>query len=146
MYQNRDFGGLEMKIVNPYFLDVLLRPITGLADDDDAVLHYQGIELSNEKQYKEVIRGTLIGPFNSLDDEKKKKSEIALSYYLTKDEIDFQRVFDSCLPPFDPPTNARNFFVWLWEELFAGKDYIIPDLETYRVMPDIHEPNRPSKK
>lgn len=59
-----------MKIVNPYFLDVFLRPITGLADDNEAVLHYQGIELNSEEQYKEVIRGMLIESFNSLNEEK----------------------------------------------------------------------------
>ena len=135
-----------MKIVNPYFLDVFLRPITGLADDDEAVLYYQEIELGSEEQYKAVIRDTLVEPFNSLDEEKKQKSKLALGYYLTKQAIDFQRVFDSCLPPFDLPENARDFFVWLWEELFAGENYIVPDYETYKVVPDIHEPNRPTKK
>lgn len=135
-----------MKIVNPYFLDVFLRPITGLADDDEAVLYYQKIELNSEEQYRALIRDTLVGHFESLDDVKKQKSKLALSYYLTRQEIDFQRIFDSCLPPFDLPANASDFFVWIWEELFAGEDYIITDSETYKVVADIHEPNRVAKE
>lgn len=59
-----------MKIVNPYFLHVFLRPIIGLADDDEAVEYYRQIELKSEDQYKAVIRDILIEPFKSLDEEK----------------------------------------------------------------------------
>lgn len=134
-----------MKIVNPFFLDVLLGPITGLADDDEAVQHYEKIELCSEEQYKAVIRDILVTPYNGLDEEKKEKAKLALSYYLSRQEVDFQRVFDSCLPPFDPPPHARDFFAWLWDVLFPNESFLVSDSETYRVVADIHEPNRPAR-
>lgn len=134
-----------MKIVNPYFLDELLSPLTGLADDDGAVEHYRHIELNSEDQYKSVIKDTLIEPFNNLDEERKQKSKLALSYYLTKQKCNFERVFNSCLPPFHPPEDARDFFIWLWESLFPGESYIVSDSETYKVVPNIYEPNRPTR-
>lgn len=131
-----------MKTVNPYFIDVFLIPIAGLGDDDEAVLHYQNVELINENQYKLLIRETLVEPFKNLGEVKKKKSKIALSYYLTKSEIDFLRIFESCLPPFDAPENARDFFVWIWEEIFVGESYLLSDVESFKIVTDIHEPNR----
>ncbi|ELK38905.1 hypothetical protein BAG01nite_49530 [Brevibacillus agri] len=134
-----------MNVVNPHFLDVFLRPLTGLADDDEAVAHYKEIELQTEQQYKAVIRETLVEHFNNLEEVEKRKSKIALSYYLTKPEIDFERVFYSLLPPFDAPPNARDFFLWLWEELFIGESFELIDVESYKVVADMYEPLRSEK-
>lgn len=61
-------------------------------------------------------------------------------------EFDFERVFESCLPPFDPPKIALDFFVWLWEALFNNEDYNIDPNEVYKIVADVHEPNRPASK
>lgn len=135
-----------MKLVNPYFLNDLMSPITGLADDDEAVSYYNSLNISSEEQYRSIIREVFIEYFSSLDKQKKDKTKTALSFYLSKQDSDFERVFESCLPPFDPPTDVRDFFVWLWEELFKGESYIISDMESYKIVPDIHEPNRPIKR
>ena len=65
--------------------------------------------ISTEK----IINEKFVDYYKSLDKDKQQKSKIALSYYLSKPDSDFERVFESCLPPFDPPANARNFFVWI---------------------------------
>ena len=136
-------GGLFMVIVNPYFLHDLLSPIAGLGDDDEAVSFNKSQNVKSEEQYRNIIRKELVGYFNGLSDIKKEKSKSSLKYYLTKNDVDWGRVFDSCLPPFDPPQIARDFFIWLWEELFGGENYLISDLKQFKVVADIHEPNRP---
>ncbi|MCC0566090.1 hypothetical protein HN020_15355 [Brevibacillus borstelensis] len=135
-----------MQVVNPHFLDLFLRPLTGLADDDEAIAYYKEIELLTEEQYKAVIRETLVEHFNNLEEVEQRKSKLALSYYLTEAEIDFERVFYSLLPPFDAPSNARDFFVWLWEELFDGESFELKDAESYKVVADMYEPLRSSEK
>ncbi|HBZ80066.1 MULTISPECIES: hypothetical protein [Brevibacillus] len=134
-----------MNVVNPHFLDVFLRPLIGLADDDEAIAHYKEVELQTEEQYKAVIRETLVEQFNNLEEVEKRKSKLALSYYLTKPGIDFESVFESLLPPFDLPPNARDFFLWLWEELFIGESYELADAESYKVVADMYEPLRSTK-
>jgi len=135
-----------MKVVNPHFLDEFLVPITGLADDNEAIEHYKDVELRTEAQYKAVIRETLVEHFHSLEEVVKKKAKLALSYYLTKPAVDFVGVFESLLPPFDLPPNARDFFVWLWEELFIGESYELADVDSYKVVADMYEPLRSTKK
>ncbi|GEB30421.1 MULTISPECIES: hypothetical protein [Brevibacillus] len=134
-----------MKVVNPHFLSVFLVPITGLADADEAIEHYKNIELLTEEQYKEVIRETLVEYFQNLEEDVKRKSKLALSYCLTKPTVDFESVFESLLPPFDLPPNARDFFLWLWEELFIGESYELADAESYKVVADMYEPLRSTK-
>jgi len=132
-----------MKTVNPYFLNDLMSPITGLADDDNAIKYYSNLNINTEEKFRSIIKDLFLPYYENLDNTKKQKSKLALSYYLSKADYDFERVFESCLPPFDPPSNARNFFLWLWEELFNGEDYLIKDLKSYKVVLDIHEPNIP---
>ena len=132
-----------MKTVNPYFLNDLMSPITGLADDDNAIKYYSNLNINTEEKFRSIIKDLFLPYYENLDHTKKQKSKLALSYYLSKADYDFERVFESCLPPFDPPSNARNFFLWLWEELFNGEDYLIKDLKSYKVVLDIHEPNIP---
>lgn len=135
-----------MIIVNPYFLHDLMSPITGLGDDDKVVSYYRKMGTISEAQYRKIINEMFIDYYNSIDEDKKKKSKTALSYYLSKPDFDFERVFESCVPPFDPPADARDFFMWLWEELFKDESYLISDFQSYRIVSDIHEPNRSPKK
>jgi len=131
-----------MKTVNPYFLRKLLDPIAGLADDDESVIYYQNMNKNNEVQYRKIIKDILKPYFEGINEIVQQKSKLALSYYLSKDKFDFESVFESCLPPFDPPEDPRDFFVWIWEELFGDEDYKILNIESYKENPDIHEPNR----
>jgi len=133
-----------MKTVNPYFLHELLAPLAGLADDDHAVETYRELNPNDANQVRGVIRRDLVPHFHALDERAKKRARLALSYYLSKNSADFTRVFESSLPPFDPPDDARMFFVWLWEELFPSESFELSDLEAFREVPDIHEPNRSS--
>jgi hypothetical protein len=135
-----------LKIVNPYILRDLLSPITGRGDEDEVVEKYKLVDFSDETQYKVIINDLFVDYFQTLSKEKKAKAKLALSYYLSRSEFDFERVFESCLPPFDPPRNVRDFFVWIWEALFNKENYNIDPNEVYKIVADVHEPNRPAKK
>ncbi|TVX92498.1 hypothetical protein [Paenibacillus agilis] len=130
--------------VNPYFITDLLSPITGLADDDEAVEQYKYIDTTNDIYYREIIRNEIRMYYNCLNSVKKEKVKRALNYYLATSEIDFERVFESCLPPFDPPKDARDFFVWIWEEFYGGEVYEVPNKAIYVINSDVNEPNRSS--
>lgn len=130
--------------VNLYFITDLLSPITGLADDDEAVEKYRDIDTSVDNDYRKIIRKEIRTYYDYLNSEKKDKVKRALNYYLATSEIDFERLIESCLPPFDPPKDARDFFVWVWEELFEGETYQITNKADYVINSDVNEPNRPS--
>jgi len=131
-----------MKTVNPFLLHELLAPITGLADDAVAVEAYSRLDTNDERQIKEVIRRELKPYYCSLNEQVRKRAKFALSYYLSKPSADFARVFESCLPPFDPPDDARQFFVWLWEEFFPTECFELQTLREIKEVANIHEPNR----
>jgi len=128
--------------VNPNFITDILSPITGLADDDEAVEKFRDIDTSVDTHYREIIRKEIRTYYDCLNSDKKYKVKQALNYYLATSEIDFERVFESCLPPFDPPKDARDFFVWVWEELFVGEIYQITNKADYVIISDVNEPNR----
>lgn len=44
------------------------------------------------------------------------------------------------------PSDPRDFFVWLWEELFIGESYELPDVDSYKVVADMYEPLRSTRK
>ncbi|MCR8659459.1 hypothetical protein [Paenibacillus endoradicis] len=129
-----------MITINPHFLSQLLIPITGMADVDEEVEKYRELDIADKEQYRAIIRRIIPASFYSLTIENQEKVKLALNYYLSTSEIDFERVFHSCLPPFDHPTNAKDFFVWIWEELFGDERFQISDKEQYFINPDIEEP------
>lgn len=131
-----------MKSVNPYFLRELLTPLTGLADDDLAVESFRDLAPNDTEGVCAVIRRFLVPHYERLSPTARDKAKLALGYYLSKPRTDFSRVFNSCLLPFPPPDDARLFFLWLWQELFPSESYELSNSETFREVPDIHEPNR----
>lgn len=129
-----------MKTVNPWFLHRLLEPITGLADVDDAVALYSSLDPNDERGVREVIRQLIVPHAKSLSERERERVKLAYRYYLSKEGANFGRVFESNLPPFDPPDDPRMFFVWIWEECFPGETWQLPDLENYTENPDVNEP------
>ena len=128
-----------MRTVNPYLLHDLMAPITGLADDDNAVILYRYVDQGNEDHYREIIRGLFVEYFSGFSNSKKEKTKLTLRYYLSKHDSDFERVFNACLPPFEPPYNPRDFFVWIWEELFGDECFKITDMHKYEITPNLHD-------
>jgi hypothetical protein len=131
-----------MKTVNPFFLCKLLGPLVGLADDDDALDKYHPLDPNDPEQVRVVIRDELAPHFLAMSADGKARARLALNYYLSNPRLDFGRVMDSSLLPFESPADPRTFFVLLWEELFPGEVFVPIGVDDYREVPNIHEPNR----
>ena len=128
-----------MLTVNPYLIHQLMAPLTGLADDDEAVVFYDYVNPSNEEHYRAIISELIVKYFSNLSDAKKERTKFALKYYLSKKDSDFDSAFDACLPPFEPPDNTRNFYVWIWEEIYGNEYFEITDMDKYKVVPNMYE-------
>lgn len=135
-----------METVNPYFLHTLLEPITGLADDDDAVSVYRSVDPNDSVRMRAVIRQLIVPHANSLSYAVRERVKLAYRYYLSRDGSSFARVFNANLPPFDPPDDARLFFVWIWEECFPNEDSRLAGWRDYVENADINEPFRLAQK
>lgn len=122
-----------MFLIRPDLLDIFVEPLIGLADDDEEVYKYMLIKPQTPEEYKKIIRENLKESFQKNEDKKKKSAEIALRYYLSDSTIDFERVFYSNLIPFEAPIPARNFFLWIWQELFEDEDYHLTE-EQYKLI------------
>jgi hypothetical protein len=114
--------------VYPFALHLLLGPLAGLADDDEEACKYAILDANDECQVKPIIERLISPHFLVLEPKRREAVKTALKYYLSKPDAQFDRVFDSLLPPFSAPDNARNFFVWIWEVLFDGEDYQLDNL------------------
>lgn len=126
--------------VNPYFLHVPLEPITGLADDDDAVTRYADVDLNNEQQARSIISRLIVPHVTGLGPKSRAKTQLAYQYYLSKETSNWQNVFDSVLPPFEAPQDVRRFMCLLYEECFHSQDWRLPSLDGYVEAPDVNEP------
>lgn len=126
--------------VNPFFLHTLLEPLTGLADDDDAVLRYRSLDPNSEEQVRAVIRACIVPHAKSLPSNATEKVRLAYRYYLSKNDSKFDRVFYSNLLPFDAPDDPRLFFNWVWDECFPNEEYRINEIENYVENADVNEP------
>lgn len=131
-----------IRTVNPWLLDLLVEPLVGLADDDKAVEAYRSLDPNDPAQVRQVIRRELVPHFAELTDAGKERIRSTLSYYLSVPAINFEDVFESSLPPFDPPDDARLFYLWLWEELFPGESYDFGDPQGVKVVDDLYETYR----
>jgi hypothetical protein len=140
--QARKASRPPIKTVNPWFLHALIDPLAGLADIDEVTPQFAAIDPNSEPHMKRIISEMLLPHFQGLSAEIKDRSKTALGYYLMKPGADFKRVFESCLPPFDPPSDTRQFFVWIWEAFFPDESFTAVDYKGFRVVADIDEPNR----
>jgi hypothetical protein len=129
-----------MQTVNPYFINVLLAPLAGLADDVDAVNHFNNLDPNDEPSVKKIIRSLIVPYSKDLSTQCVDRVRLAYMYYLSIEKLNFERVFESVLPPFDPPDDPRKFFVWIWDECFPGEPFRIEKAEDYKVKVDINEP------
>ena len=128
--------------MNPYFLHTLLEPLSGLADDDDAVQAYANLDSNDETQMRAIIREMIVPLALSLSTGAKERVKLAYQFYLSKPDAKWDRVFYSTLPPSDAPNDPRQFFVWIWDECFSGEDFHLADLSKFIENRDINEPMR----
>jgi hypothetical protein len=125
--------------VNPYFLHTSLEPLSGLADDDEAVTQFRDLDPNNEQEVRSLIRRMILPHLLTLSPRNLERIKLAYQYYLSKTESNFERVFYSVLPPFDAPDEPRNFFLWVWKEWFPTEDFQINFLDRFDEQADLNE-------
>lgn len=126
---------------NSYLLSAFLEPWCGLGDDDAAIGSFLSFDPENGEQVQALIRATLPGHFSRFTEDSQESLKQSLRYFLNLPDFDFEGVFEASLPPFDPPSDARLFFTYIWEVLFEGEDFAIRDIDSVRVGNDPHELN-----
>ncbi|MGH2767380.1 MAG: hypothetical protein ACRDIF_00250, partial [Actinomycetota bacterium] len=125
-----------MRTVNSFFVDRLLGPLWGLADDDEAVAAYRAFDPNNEAKVRELIRSELKPYFVRWNPGAQQIARDSLRYWLSFRPHELEGIFDSMLPPFPSPDPPELLFVLLWEELFGPEDYHLDDPSEFVVRND----------
>jgi len=126
--------------VNRYYIAQVIAPVGGHADVDGEYEKYLAINLNDEMSVKAmIIRPVLLPHIRRLDDDSLARVKLALAYGLSDPNTPFRDIFNDMLPPFDPPADARDLFVWIWEEWFPGESYEI-DISQCELNDDLEEP------
>lgn len=128
-----------MKTVNIRVVEDLLSPLTGWADIDNLPADLVNIDPGNEIVVKAIIDRYFLPYFKSQSDKYKTVAEDSLSYFLSKHDTNFDKVFYGVLLPFVAPADTRLFFVWLWQILFENKNYQVVDLSEYKEINNLNE-------
>lgn len=133
-----------MTTVNPHFIDSLLDPWGGGADDGDEIDRYAWVDPSDDLTIRRVIVQDMVPYVARWDEAGRSKTKLALQFCLSfAPDRFFERTFDSCLMPFNAPTPARRLFEIAWEELFGNEDYRLPgSAKDYEINDDLMEPNQ----
>jgi hypothetical protein len=97
-----------MKIVNALFLDYLTAPLNGGADDDEMVTFYFNVEVNDQEVMKNFIKEIIKPYVEKYSEAFLMRMKESLSYHLSNNKIDFERLFNSNLLPFDHPREARQ--------------------------------------
>ncbi len=129
-------------IVNSHLVESLLMPLAGEADSDDQIILFASIDVNNEFEMKEVIRKYLLPDFKQASKTYQDQVKLSLAYFLITEKIDFERIIQSLLLPFDPSHHGKKWFVWIWEVFFNKEEYSLSDISKYIVVDDIYEPVR----
>jgi len=101
-----------------YFLELLLSPWIGLADDDASIVKYRFVDPNNEPQVKSIVLSDLGPHVAGLDPECRNRIKHSLLKAIRTDQIDLGRFFDALLPPFDHPKDPRDIFRWILEVIY----------------------------
>jgi hypothetical protein len=138
---NRVERKVVMNKINLQFLDDVLGPLIGGADDDEQIERYRNFDSKNEYLVKDIIAKTIKPRFDQRSDLYKNAVKKALAYSLLTDSVDFERVYDSNLIAFNAPSNPRDFFFWIWEVLFFEEPVALEEnVASYEIVRDWREP------
>lgn len=121
--------------VNLYVVESLIDNIASLnlSDEEDTNLRKK-INPNNETEVKIIFREWLIPEYKRWGIKTQFKFKESLRYLLySNDEKLFNFVAGGNEPPFEFPQPLRNYFIWLWEVLFAEENYKIENITEYVV-------------
>lgn len=130
-----------MTTVNLQFIDALLGPLVGSADDDAQRDRYRNVNADNEYHVKAVIAETIKPRLDNRPWRYRTAARNALAYALLQPDFDFATVYANNRIAFPPPLTARLFFVWLWEILFLEEPLRLdPEYRQAPITRDFNEP------
>ena len=122
-----------MREVTPYWFTQILAPFAGLGDIDDSPLHE--VDPADEAQVRTMLSTYVRPEFESLPDPHRFAVRLSLSYFLSAGHSPsvLERPLDGLLASELNTPNPKDFYIWLWEELFAGQAYVLPDVAHHRI-------------
>ncbi len=128
--------------VNPIYLDDLLAPLIGGADHEDEIVSFSrfNVELKNDIEY--LAKHYLIPSYQQQIPEIQLEVKRALAFYLCYGRVDFEAKYNSLLLPLDTPSDARQFFLWLWEFFFHNESYDFIKTEEVEEDFDVEAPQK----
>jgi hypothetical protein len=124
------------RIMNGYFVASLLGPISAMSDEerDDA---HKRVDPNDSVAVKRLIATVLKPEFDRYDERSQVLLRENLSYFLTVGIDHWNHLYESSMPPIDPPDDPQRFFLWLWEVLFHDQSYLMSDTSDVEAVNDI---------
>lgn len=115
-----------MPIANRFVLDQIVGVLNVLTDDEVSMVRSE----SDEAGFRELIRTHIVSDLKSLTPESRKLAFDSLRYFLSLESDEFEDSLDRQQEsPMVRPSNARDFFRWIFEEVFASSPELEDDTE-----------------
>jgi hypothetical protein len=107
----------------------------------------ENLDGNDELRMRLMIRKTVLKMFKAYTSESKNMLKESFRYFLTTDDMDFRKAFETFNPPYDPPNdNPKKFFEWIWQELFPGEDWRLDDTSNYTVDNEVNTYPQPYRQ
>lgn len=106
-----------MPTANRFVLDQIVGVLNVLADDEVSMVRSESDELG----FRHLIRTHIVSDLKSITPESRKLAFDSLRYFLSQESDVFEDSLDHQQDsPMVRPANARDFFRWIFEEVFAS--------------------------
>lgn len=126
-----------MKVVNKYFLINSIDAISFYNHESSVV--FSDLDVNDELEVKKIIKYRMLINHLYKPKEFQEIFKNTLSYYLTTDNIDFEKIFNAGYPSFGLSSNPEDFFIWVWEEFYRDESYLIDNLSEYEENNDFNK-------
>ncbi len=127
-YNNIDYSKLVSPIVISGFLEGFQ------AEDDSFFEKYPNFDVNDEENVRNLIRTERSASDYAEKNNRNRFYFNSFCYFLTKDAIDFGEFFDqSSYLPFCKPENPKQFFIWMFEELFPEASWKMDSAEEFTI-------------
>ena len=98
-------------------LENLFQPWIGAADDDATVIRFSEFNPDDRASVVAAAKSDLLPNYASLTVAQREAIMTALVEALSLNGTDFERFWESMLPPFSLPKRPQNLFEWISDAL-----------------------------
>jgi hypothetical protein len=117
-----------MNTANYHYLDRIIGSLNTVTDDEVSSIKSP----DDERGIRQVIRSRIVREFTSLDDETQLACKNSLRYFLTTGNAPFDNILaDQQEWAIESSTDPKQFFIWVWQELFPSEDYRLTDTASW---------------